>query len=220
MYINASYHSLRRLLGQLGLLLPPTLWLINERSLESSISHFYYTQAGTVFTGVLIAFGLFLFTYRGHTISRSKSKEWVSDNLATNIAGFFAIMTALVPTSLGVKCPEITASSVTSIYCHNDSLRNYLHLGFAGTFLFIMGWMSIFKFTLSENKMFNHLYRVAGYIVWVSILAMLVFIVKGNQDAFPTAVFWGETIALTAFGISWLVKGKVSKMPIVAWITK
>ncbi|NJM93934.1 MAG: hypothetical protein HC842_04040, partial [Cytophagales bacterium] len=81
----------------MGIALPALLWAINGFRLEPSISHYFYTAASPVFTGVLIAFGLFLFTYRGSPNDQDTAR-WDSQNRLTNVAGFLALFTALVPT--------------------------------------------------------------------------------------------------------------------------
>ncbi|MBN9352200.1 MAG: hypothetical protein J0H55_16090 [Chitinophagaceae bacterium] len=83
-----SYHALRRLIGILGILLPFLCWGVNAfvnylnllnnpglvdisqsqvyeagADLKSSVSHFYYTTAGPMFTGILITVSIFLFCY-------------------------------------------------------------------------------------------------------------------------------------------------------------
>lgn len=215
MYLNISYHALRRLLGELGILLPVVLFILNGVQIEKSISHYYYTQAGTVFSGVLIAFGLFLFTYRGHP--KDPHRELISDNTATNLAGFLAMATALIPTAFGADYLE----RCVHVLCHNNQFWRYTHLACAAGFLFIMGWMAIYKFTLGQRKGKNHwchpLYRTCGYIVWGSLVAMAIYLILRQQEiiTFPYGIFYGETIALWAFGVAWLVKGDASKMMVI-----
>ncbi|NND08632.1 MAG: hypothetical protein HKN87_19845 [Saprospiraceae bacterium] len=214
MQVNASYQTLRRLLGQLGIMLPLILWITNGFTIESSISHFYYTEAGTLFTGILIAFGLFLFTYRGYRKNKIPTKkEWIDDNNLTNVGGVLAIMTGLIPTSFGHDFQEACVHPL----CHNNSIFGTVHLLCAAGFLGIMGAMSIFKFTMGSRvgQEWKHgLYIAAGAIVWISIIFMAIYIYLRNHDKmlFANGVFWGETVALMAFGISWLVKGKPSQM--------
>ncbi len=84
-----SYHTLRQLIGILGIALPFLCWgvngFVNENdllnnaafvnkdyschyeagaNLKSSISHFYYTTAGPLFTGILIHWLFFSFAIR------------------------------------------------------------------------------------------------------------------------------------------------------------
>jgi hypothetical protein len=73
-HLLISYLTLRKTIGWLGLLLPVVLFFGNyiisfvteyENScnpFKSSISHYYYTRMGEIFTGTLCAVSLFLFT--------------------------------------------------------------------------------------------------------------------------------------------------------------
>lgn len=219
MHLNASYQTLRRLLGELGLLLPVSLYIVNGFRLEPSISQFYYTQAGTVFTGILISFGLFLFTYRGHRKNKLPGQnEWVSDNLLTNIGGVLALITVVIPTAYGEGWETVCRHPL----CHDVHWINLIHLVAAAGFLAVMGGMAYFKFTLNpdEEKWKLILFRSSGIIVWSSILFMAIYIYLRNQglEWFPNAIFWGETIALLAFGTSWLVNGHPEEMWILEQI--
>ncbi|WP_425391833.1 hypothetical protein [Ekhidna sp.] len=198
--LNVSYRSLRRWIGILGVLLP---WLLMLRTwqIEPSISHYYYTAASPIFTGILIAFGLLLLTYQGY---EKTEKEKVSDNTITNLAGFFALITAILPTS----CYD----GQLHTFCHFDSTLNTIHLLSAGAFLILVGAMSYFKFPLGGTK--KAFYKTMGIIVWASIAFMLIYFALEEKigDNFPQGVLVGEIIGVSAFGISWLVKGKPGEM--------
>ena len=95
--MNLSYQLLRRAVGILGIALP-ILLIIGHGKIERAISFYYYTNMSTVLTGILITFGLVLFTYRGGKVPGEK----ISENQLTNVAGFFALIVALVPTHQGL----------------------------------------------------------------------------------------------------------------------
>ena len=73
-----SYRNLRAIIGYIGLTLPVVLLLagIADGHLESSISTYYYTKVGNVFTGALCVIGIFLLAYR--------LTSWAVDNIATS----------------------------------------------------------------------------------------------------------------------------------------
>ena len=219
--INASAISLRRLLGYLGIALPILLVTVNSGRVESSISHFFYTASGTIFTAILISFALFLFTYKGYDKvavrpekPRLWRREWIGENLLTTLGGLFALITALVPTAYGalfeVEC--------THPLCHNDKTVNLIHLGSAGLFLFIMGAMAIFKFPLGNrvdlNRILHPAYIILGSIVWASLAAMLVYIVMENRGSvnIKNGIFYGEVVAIWAFAAAWLLKGYAQRI--------
>lgn len=204
--INYAYRALRRTIGFMGIFLPWAL-MAWTRTIEPSISHYYYTSASPIFTGVLISFGLMLITYTGH---QKKNDEVISDNIITTFAGIFAIATALIPT----ECHKLQIHTL----CHNNSDQGTMHLLFAGAFLALVGAMSYFKFPLGGKHV--SFYKWMGKIVWISILLMVLYfaLISFNvidEDAFPTGVLIGEIIGVTAFGIAWLVKGRPEEMAIV-----
>ncbi len=208
---HLSLYALRRNLGILGISLPFILvlgnWLIfKDGVLKSSISHYYYTGMSVYFTGILWAFGLFLYAYKGY---RKKKGEFISDNALSNIAGITAILTALIPTE---ECSQIKVGCLEAMNGHTCPGLGLAHLISAGIFLIAMGYMSIFKFTKSESDLLykQHkriTYIVAGIVVWVCIGFLLVeFLIDKHFS--PWDVFIGEAVALFFFGTAWLVKSK------------
>mgnify|MGYP003686495823 CR=1 FL=1 len=211
-----SYLTLRKLLGALGILLPLLLLIFNEFKVQASISHFYYTKSSVVFTSILFAFGLFLFSYRG----RLKEKELVSDKTLTNIGGILAVLTAIIPTAVcqldncdftGIQSSLANLSlekGVSTQFIHNDKWIGITHLICAVGFLTIMGWMSFNRFTKGNTtprkKIF---YRFCAFMVWLPIIALGV-LMKFDLKFTNYDIFIGEWISLFFFGISWLVKGK------------
>lgn len=199
---NVDYLVLRRTLGILGIALPIVLVMGNSFVMQESISHFYYTKMSVVFTGTLIAFGLFLLSYRGYD---KKDSELISDNIITNIAGVMAFFVALVPTA----CAECSLEVPNG---HDNVVKNSIHLISAGLFIVIMGYMSFSQFTKSDKtdsltKKRNRLFRICGVVIWLAVLALIIkFSIDFN--VFANYIFWCETVALIAFGIAWLVKGK------------
>jgi hypothetical protein len=204
-----SFLTLRRTVGWLGVLLPVAL-LVGSflfgacKVIQPSISHYYFTNMREVFVGVLCAVSLFLFAYKGH----SKLDSW-----ASNMAGFFALGVALFPTNI-----------MEGYYCQNKvvtfidvSFHNIIHFSCAGSFFFTLALMSIFLFTKSkepkekqsqEKHSRNKIYKVCGIIMLVSIVIIAVSgpLLKVKDTSQIT--FWFETVALFAFGISWLTKGE------------
>jgi hypothetical protein len=207
-----SYFRIRKTIGVLGLLLPFLLVIVQEEVL-ASISHYYYGKSSVIFTSVLTAFGLFLISYRGYR--KDPVRDKLSDNLLTNTGGIAALLVVAFPTSCSGSNSELVESMVYSgsypLFGHNDIVCNTIHLLSAGLFLFIMGWMSVFRFTRSnktENRKENKLYRVAGYVVWASVLMSgLEFLFDFKVSDYD--VFVLETTSVVSFGVSWLVKGKI-----------
>ena len=189
-----SYLALRKAVGWIGILLPVVLSLgsvilFGEESLRENISLYYYSGMRDVFVGSLCAISLFLFFYKGYD-------RW--DNIAADLAAFFALGIAFFPT-----VPEGKYNVAATI-----------HFISAAVFFIILAGMSFFLFTRSKpdptkRKLIrNRIYIACGLVMiacLASILTFFIFFNEKNPDS--RLVFWGETIALIAFGISWLTKG-------------
>jgi hypothetical protein len=65
-----SYRNMRAITGYVGLTLPVVLLLagVVDGHIESSLSAYYYTKVGNVFTGALCVIGIFLLAYRLETV--------------------------------------------------------------------------------------------------------------------------------------------------------
>ncbi len=227
MHINITYLALRRNLGILGILLP-FLLMAGASRVEPTISHYYYTNMSVIFTGILVSFGLFLFSYRGYP----RQKEVLSDNWLTNLAGVLAIITAIIPTA----CRDL-AIDCTGANGHQDTVRNHTHLASASLFFVIMGWMAVFRFTKSKprgekNKQpdpqecdephkkdpedpcvkirRNRVYYTCGIGIWLILFLLGVEKLTGFEFG-ESDILVGETAALVMFGSAWLVKGKALK---------
>lgn len=204
-----SYMTLRKAIGFLGILLPfvvviGSFILDNTCLIQDSISDYYYTSMRNVFVGILCAVGLFLISYRG--------PEHL-DNLLTSLSGVFIILTAFLPTS---------PTEHIIIHCcptsRNVDCIGIVHLVSAGAFFAILAYMSCFIFTKPKDLTAatvqklkrNRIYRVCGVIMFLSIVLIAISFIDAIEQfvgRFPLTLVM-ETIALFAFGLSWLVKGE------------
>lgn len=190
-----SYLGLRKSVGTIGILLPIALLIAavtnSDVDMQDSISQFYHTNVGVIFTGALLIIGAFLGSYRGYPPQKG---EKITDRQLALIAALGAIVTALIPSA-----PE---GQVWPI-------QTKIHLLAAATFLLAIGYLSYARFTRSES--YTVVYKTAGQIIFTT-LAIIACIMLFNLDEsnwlqFPW-LFWLEAIAVWAFGVSWLVKGK------------
>jgi hypothetical protein len=189
-----SYLSLRKAVGWIGILLPVVLPLgaiiiFGEASIRKNISVYYHSPMRDVFVGSLCAIALFLFFYKGYD-------RW--DNRAASLAGFFALGIALFPT-----VPE-GAYNVQAV----------IHFICAAVFFTLLAVMSICLFTRKKTEptkrklVRNRIYIACGLVMLAAMISILVFFIFFNRKhPGSRLVFWAETIALIAFGISWLTKG-------------
>jgi hypothetical protein len=195
-YLNQtySYLALRKAVGWIGILLPVVLSLgsmviFGENSIRKNISLYYHSGMRDLFVGSLCAIALFLFFYKGYD-------RW--DNIAADLAALFALGIAFFPT-----VPE-----------GKYNMSATVHFISAAAFFTILSGMSIFLFTRTKpaptkRKLIrNKIYITCGLVMIASLLALLVFFIffdKTHPES--RLVFWSETIALIAFGVSWLTKG-------------
>lgn len=197
-----SYVFIRRVIGLLGLTLPIVLILNSklycQQELERSISHYYYSNLGSVFVGVLTALAMFFFSYKGY--------EKEKDNLLTNIAGFGALGVAFFPTD---------GFSSLCLHCGNsisDKIPHTLHFISAIVFFISLAILLFFYFTKShpdrmtrEKKIRNAIYRICGVIMLVCLGVIAYLVIYGTK----ASIFWPESIALFVFGFAWIVKGEL-----------
>lgn len=204
-----SYLTLRKSVGVLGIALPFVLMIGSYffskcEQVQPSISHYYYTVMGTYFTGTLCAVALFLFSYKGYTRI---------DNITGNLAGLFAILVAFFPTDAydGTKCAFVVNNREGSV--------NPIHFTAAALLFGSFAFFCLYLFTQTNNKstmtlrkrMRNRVYKTCGVIIVLCIAGVAaVNFIKPLYDALesinPVLVF--ETIALIAFGTSWITKGE------------
>jgi len=203
-----SYLALRRGVGILGVCLPivlviGTFFVKDCNTIQPSISDFYYTRMGNFFVGCLCSVGLFLFSYKGYERK---------DKIASKLASVFAICIAFFPTG----GPD-ASSSCNFLHRNSNSSMSTIHDISAASFFAILAYFCLFLFTIKspnptpEKLMRNKIYRVCGYTIVGCILFLLVYFnVKPLQRALLgyKPVFVMETIALWAFGLSWLTKGE------------
>ena len=203
-----SYLTLRKAVGILGITLPVIMVIGSAlfgkcEGIQSSISLYYHTNMRNIFVGILCAIALFLFAYKGYD---------KRDAIAGNLACIFALSVAFFPTS--VAEPILPCIP----YSFENHIISSIHFISAGGFFLVIAYFSIFLFTKKDQnptKMKlkrNKLYRVCGYIILGCILLIAVYSIcqrfnycQNLQKYDP--VFWLESLALWAFGISWLTKG-------------
>lgn len=193
-----SYLTLRTLIGGLGILLPFMLVITDSLSqtslrIEDSISDYYdNSTAGDLLVGVLFVLGFFLLSYKGYEPIDSK---------AANFGFACAIGVALFPTTSSIRFVQV------------------LHLVSAfllfATFIFFS--LYLFRKTkkavnATQQKVYrNRVYVTCGIIMIICIVCIALSFQKpfAGWATQYNLVFWFESIALIAFGFSWIVKGEL-----------
>ncbi len=197
-----SYRDHRTVVGILGMALPFVLFLgaliVFQTGMQDSISSYYHTGMRNVFVGALWAIGLCLLSYKGY--------ERI-DDMAGNFACVSAMGITLFPTAPQVN-PSIEASWIGGV-----------HLFFGALFFLTLIYFSLCLFTKTHPEktptlgklLRNKIYRGCGYSMALCMLLILIYFVLPNKEGSflerINPVFLLETIAILAFGLSWLAKG-------------
>jgi len=189
-----SYLELRRIIGILGMSLPFIVagggWVVFSTGLQESISAYYHTPMRDVLVGLMFFLTGFLWSYRGYDLT---------DRIFGKLAALFGWLLSIFP----------APKSLIEL----DFIGN-LHLAFSTAFFVILIYFSGFLFTKTDPSKpptpqklrRNFIYRVCASVMGVSLgVGMILYFIP---EVFPfRPLFWGETLALEAFGISWFVKG-------------
>ena len=203
-----SYLTLRKAIGLLGLALPFVLsfgaFLIFRQQLQGSISHYYWTGMRDVFVGMLFAIAFFLLSYRGYARA---------DRIAGILACVFAVGVAVFPTVQG-------AEAVTGPSVGTARIVGTVHFIFAAAFFATLIYFSLVLFTKTRERgrptkqklIRNGIYRGCAYVMAACILLTFVYFLLPLTQQIALAayspIYWLESIAIIAFGVSWLVKGE------------
>lgn len=236
-----SYHKIRRSVGIIGMLLPFTLWLLNSiindskilnnsfwiifekpyvphDNLKDSISHFYYSTVGELFTGALCAVSLFLFCYRGYDKPKTGKYHFIpGDSFMSNLAATMALLVVIFPTD-SVPLSDNFRAFVSS------KNAGYIHYTAAALFFTTLSIISFVNFRRTKDpkhfgKMKSHPIYKKCAIIMMSCMFILISIFILNWMKINTSwvetyniTYWLETIMLLAFGISWVIKGEIDQL--------
>lgn len=203
-----SFNTLRKSIGWLSILLPPAMltgnYLLGDCSnIQESLSDYYYTITGNLLVGMLCAMALFLISYKGYPGDRL-------DGWLTTIAGLLALGAAFIPTN------EPLMNGCAVIHLPWNDTRSLTHNLLASVLFIDLALISLFLFTKGrgaptpQKQKRNRVYKICGYIILFVIILVPIYnrLVKSYPElGVYKMVFWLEWVAMTAFGVSWLVKG-------------
>lgn len=191
-HIHGAYHNLRIGIALIGAALPVLLWLreqIPEGSpLRGSMSVYYYSDVSRdILIGALCAVGVFLYLYKGYG---------TAENIALNLAGVFAILIALFPTTDpdAAQRPAIT-----------------VHIVSAALFFICIAYVALFRSadTLAlmrdtkQARAMQRSYRLIGIGMLISPIAAMVLSRLLQPESL---VFFVEALAVWLFAAYWLLK--------------
>lgn len=226
------------LVGVAAFLLPISMWFSTffGTCFFDTISHFYYAPfAGGIFVGLLFFIGTFLVAYKGESTAEGVFAgaaglcAFGTALVPTSGPGcqegpFPARVFTLVENNGGVLT-AIPHQGEPESYFALAEYTGALHIGFAAVLFVFLAFYCFVIFprvkadqviagttTLTAvKKRRNRLYFASGAVICLCILLLLVRTIYGSgwiwwQDMNVT--FWLESLALFAFGLSWMVKGR------------
>ncbi len=196
-----DFRSMRMVIGLLAFFVSPVVWFLAERTLDS-ISISYWTAAGDVFVGTLVAIAFFMFAYEGSS-GRRDLEYWLS-----KISSFFALLIAFFPTSGfddgGPYVPAWWASKVAG-FLHVEVPT----IHFTSAIIFFGCLTTVIFFFAGRAKEKGHpqraiVYRTIGILIVAGIAAGTLAITVLD---FEGALFYTEWWALAWFGTGWFLAG-------------
>ena len=175
--------------------------------LGGSISSYYNSDVGDLFVGMLFALGFMFLTYHARPIvwpdpasGRRQEVDYRWDNHLATAAGAAAVLLALCPTD---DSPHAH---------HAGTFVGTLHFVWGITLFGLLVVFAIWRFRQSGGEMTpqkrrrNRVYRACG-IAMLAFLALFGVQRWFLSDWLPSWIgFVAETLALWAFGLSWLLK--------------
>jgi hypothetical protein len=196
-FFRKSFLKTRVVIGVIGVLLPIVLvggnWVVfGQSDLLPSLSGYYHSDMRNWFVGSLWAIGSGLLVYLA-------ARRNLADSVISFVAGLLAVGVALFPTNAPGTLPTIIAR---------------LHVAFAALLFALLG-VICFRFgnrdgkredrTMRWRNWWRWVHRGCAIVIWGAVVASVVLAAVGSAES--KAVFWGETIAVLAFGLSWFLKG-------------
>jgi hypothetical protein len=187
-----DYRALRLAMGIIALSLTVVVTFIAVESL-ASVSASYYSNARDVFVGLLFVVSAFLFAYNGHSTTQS---------VASKFAALAAVCVAVFPTSKS---------------CEESSWVSTVHLTAAVVLFAILIYFCLGPFREKTKGMGGkkgrraHLYRGCALVMIGAMLtgAVGTFALTCEVRTEIRLIYWVEAIALAAFGVAWIVAGKL-----------
>ena len=213
-----SFLTLRNLIGISGMLLPIVLTIFTpkgqmDRVMEHSISDYYYTRNGDILVVLLSVIGVFLLTYKGY------DKLW--ERILTVVAAVSGIGVAFFPTATKM------GNSLSIHVIRQDVPELFgliqLHFVFAGLFFISLAIISLYYFSMTDDTSAllqnagkrkrkakrNLVFKICGWTMLACVALMILYLIiqPASLEDKPV-IFVLETVAVEAFGISWITKGE------------
>jgi hypothetical protein len=220
---DRSNRTHRIYIGLIGLTFPTliTLIVLKRDGLDvwnklDSISAYYYTGANALFVGMLFVLGLFLLAYDGYRNQYGKYDRWCA-----RVAAFAALLVAFFPTAAPEVFPALRWwTPAVGVVHFSAAVALFLSFAVFCLFLFPLTEKDIGNLTpwklmkrwIGRNdpweeddpwkNWLNRLYFFCGVVIVASIAW------AGLNAWNGKTIFHPECVALIAFALSWLGKGR------------
>ncbi len=194
-----DYLTIKLIVGVMALSLAGLTSFFSDGQI-ASISESYYRGgwAQSTLIGFLYATAAFLLAYNG---------LWRSEMVLSKVASIAALGVALFPCRCGDHIEIIP----------------YVHAVSAATLFLILAYFCYAFFQRAMEKGHTQakaravIYALCGSAIVLSIVAIAVYNLPGGtlKTQMPRLTFYGESVALIAFGFSWLTASRV-----LPWLTR
>ena len=204
-----NHKVLRQGTGFIAFCLPFVVWWLSNEAKLSSISYSYWTDSRDIFVGSLVAVAFFLAAYNGTGECRKDTEYWLS-----KLAGFFALIVALVPTSC-CKANQLNCSCDVPAWVDTITGGNNLVIhNIAAVLLFVCLYMIINFFTRrAKAKGKDGRSNFYWFVSLLMLIGMPVLYYIGETNNWYDSLFWVELFGLVLFGIGWFVAGTYKSDP-------
>jgi len=208
-----SYLEVRKFIGLTGISLPIFLLLFSViadgSGPKGSISAYFYSGGREILVGSLFAIGVFLFAYKGF----DKDKRQPTDKLVSRLAAVGAIGIAFAPMDWAASGSPVEPVCTWLQCTLTGGVTKYLHGAFAVLFFGSLATFCLVNFQRCADgaepdaeKLFrNGIFKMLG---WIIVIGTVGFIAGSIWDFGGAFVFWAESVAVVAFGLSWIIKGE------------
>lgn len=209
-----DHHITRLVIGFIALLLPVLTSIFATEDLKSiSAAYLEHGIASDIFVGFLFAIAALLLSYNGKTIC---------ELVLSKVAAIAAIGVAVVPCKCEQPICKVNGDTAFNIF---DNLHGaYALIMFLILAYFCYAFYQSAKNKVAKNKENKHsaklrmrIYATSGCLILLSITTLLIDMLTECptfQLMEERLVFYLETLALIAFGISWLTASLT--VPLVA----
>jgi hypothetical protein len=207
--------------------------------LRQSVSHYYYVPFfGDVFVGALVFIGAMLLAWKGESRSEARVTSLAGLAALTvpllptsgpgreaGSGGARVLAEVVLPADAGQPV-SVSARAVTGSFFDLFGWAGQLHLVAAGLLFLVLAFLCLVVFTridpaanfgpdgmLTANKRRRDgIYRTCGWMILVVIGLMGARKLLAPDLAWwdrNDLTFWCEAAMITAFGASWMVKGRL-----------